>query len=130
MLSDNYSYLVVDRATREALLVDPVEAGKALAAADDAGAVVKAILCTHHHWDHSGGNAEIVVDGETGYVVPKGDADALAAALRRYLQDPAEAVAHGEAGFARSMQMFTDEHLGPEVEAVVRGLLTPAVAEA
>ena len=78
----------------------------------------------------AGGNAEIVVDGETGYVVPKGDADALAAALRRYLEDPAKAVAHGEAGFARSMQMFTDEHLGPEVEAVVRGLLTPAAAEA
>ena len=78
----------------------------------------------------AGGNAEIVVDGETGYVVPKGDADALAAALRRYLEDPAKAVAHGQAGFARSMQMFTDEHLGPEVEAVVRGLLTPAAAEA
>ncbi|MCK5944562.1 MAG: glycosyltransferase, partial [Planctomycetes bacterium] len=36
----------------------------------------------------AGGNAEIVVDGETGFVVPKRDARALAAALRRYLDDP------------------------------------------
>ncbi|MFN3241529.1 MAG: glycosyltransferase [Planctomycetota bacterium] len=73
----------------------------------------------------AGGNGEIVVDGETGFVVPKGDANALAAALRRYLEDPAMAVAHGKAGFARSMQMFTDAHLGPEVQAVVDKLLAP-----
>lgn len=72
----------------------------------------------------AGGNAEIIVDGETGYVVPKGDVDKLAEALERYLADPALAIAHGKAGFARSMEMFTDDHLGPEVEAVVKKLLT------
>ena len=71
----------------------------------------------------AGGNAEIVVDGETGFVVPKGDAVALAAALRRYLEAPSLAVEHGAAGFARSMEMFTDAHLGPEVQAVVERLL-------
>ena len=71
----------------------------------------------------AGGNAEIIVDGETGFVVPKGDVDKLAAALGRYLADPEMAIAHGKAGFARSMDMFTDEHLGPEVEAVVKRLL-------
>ncbi len=76
----------------------------------------------------AGGNAEIVVDGETGFVVPKGDARALAAALRRYLDDPALAVAHGKAGFDRSMKMFTDAHLGPEVEAVVERLLVASPA--
>ena len=72
----------------------------------------------------AGGNAEIIVDGETGFVVPKGDVDKLAAALGRYLADPEMAIAHGKAGFARSMDMFTDEHLGPEVEAVVKRLLS------
>ena len=67
--------------------------------------------------------AEIIVDGETGFVVPKGDVDKLAEALGRYLADPEMAIAHGKAGFARSMNMFTDEHLGPEVEAVVKQLL-------
>ena len=71
----------------------------------------------------AGGNAEIVVDGETGFVVPKGDAGALAAALRRYLEAPDLATAHGVAGFERSMRMFTDAHLGPEVQAVVDRLL-------
>ena len=71
----------------------------------------------------AGGNAEIIVDGETGFVVPKGDVDQLAAALERYLADPPLAIAHGKAGFARSMSMFTDEHLGPEVESVVTKLL-------
>lgn len=71
----------------------------------------------------AGGNAEIIVDGETGFVVPKGDVDKLAEALGRYLADPEMAIAHGKAGFARSMNMFTDEHLGPEVEAVVKQLL-------
>jgi len=76
----------------------------------------------------AGGNGEIVVEGETGFVVPKGDAAALCAALRRYLEDPGLAVAHGKAGFARSMKMFTDEHLGPEVEAVVERLLVASPA--
>lgn len=78
----------------------------------------------------AGGNAEIIVDGKTGFVVPKGDVDKLAEALERYLADPELAVAHGKAGFVRSMEMFTDEHLGPEVEAVVKQLLAPAPATA
>ena len=55
--------------------------------------------------------------------MPKGDATALATALRRYLEAPELGVAHGRTGFDRSMSMFTDEHLGPEVEAVVTKLL-------
>jgi hypothetical protein len=55
--------------------------------------------------------------------VPKGDIDKLAEALGRYLADPELGIAHGKAGFARSMDMFADVHLGPEVEAVVKKLL-------
>ena len=80
----------------------------------------------------AGGNPEIVVDGQTGAVVPKGDVDALAAALRRYLADPTLANAHGEAGRARCLAKFTIDHLGPEVEAVVQRLvvarLSPSAA--
>ncbi|MEO6594656.1 MAG: glycosyltransferase family 4 protein [Planctomycetota bacterium] len=70
----------------------------------------------------AGGNGEIVVDGVTGAVVPKGDVGALADALSRYLADPAMAEVHGLAGRARSLQMFTADRLGPEIEAVVRRL--------
>ena len=70
----------------------------------------------------AGGNAEIIVDGKTGLVVPKGDVEQLSQALRRYLANPQMAVAHGLAGFDRCMSMFTDAHLGPEVQSVVRKL--------
>src|SRR5207237_3150943 len=36
-----------------------------------------------------GGVAEVVRDGENGLLVPAGDVDALAAAIERYLGDPA-----------------------------------------
>lgn len=71
----------------------------------------------------AGGNGEIVVDGQTGAVVPKGDVGALAGALARYLADPALGAAHGAAGRQRSLAMFTADRLGPEVEAVVRRLV-------
>lgn len=71
----------------------------------------------------AGGNAEIVADGATGAVVPKGDAGALAAAIGRYLGDPALALAHGEAGRQRALARFTADRLGPEVEAVLRRLV-------
>jgi glycosyltransferase involved in cell wall biosynthesis len=74
----------------------------------------------------AGGNGEIVAHGETGAVVPKGDANALADAIARYLADGELARAHGEAGRARCLQHFTADRLGPEVEAVVRALLATA----
>ena len=46
----------------------------------------------------SGGLPEFVRDGETGLVVPKGDAVALAAAVLRALNDPALARRLGAAG--------------------------------
>lgn len=50
---------------------------------------------------------EIVTDGETGLLVPPGDADALARALMTLLDDPARARALGAAGRARVRERFT-----------------------
>ena len=44
------------------------------------------------------GIPEVVVDGETGWLVPPEDPEALAAALGEVLADPAEARRRGEAG--------------------------------
>jgi glycosyltransferase involved in cell wall biosynthesis len=52
---------------------------------------------------------EIVVDGETGLLVPPGDAEALAAALRRLLDDAAWARRLGQAGRERIIAMFPRE---------------------
>lgn len=58
-LEDNYSYLVIDESTKEAAVVDPVEAEKVFDVANQHGVVLKFVLTTHHHWDHAGGNDKI-----------------------------------------------------------------------
>ncbi|MCK6369911.1 MAG: TIGR03088 family PEP-CTERM/XrtA system glycosyltransferase [Gammaproteobacteria bacterium] len=54
-----------------------------------------------------GGNAELIVEGETGYLVPPGDDAALAARLRHYLQHPEEAARHGRAARERAVREFS-----------------------
>ncbi|KAI9182930.1 Cytoplasmic glyoxalase II [Blastocladiella emersonii ATCC 22665] len=59
-LSDNYAYVLVDETTNEAAVVDPVEPSKVLAKVAELGVDVRAVLTTHHHHDHAGGNSEFV----------------------------------------------------------------------
>ena len=59
-LKDNYAYLLVCEETGQAGAVDPSEAGPVEAAAARAGVRLVAILNTHHHWDHTGGNKELL----------------------------------------------------------------------
>jgi glycosyltransferase involved in cell wall biosynthesis len=54
-----------------------------------------------------GGNAEAVLQGETGYLVPPGDPPAIASAIQRLLSDPALAVKFGQAGQARVRERFS-----------------------
>jgi hydroxyacylglutathione hydrolase len=59
-LSDNYAYLVVDDASKECGVVDCAEAGKVLDAVKQHGLKLVAVLPTHYHFDHVGGNEDIV----------------------------------------------------------------------
>lgn len=59
-LSDNYAYLVIDEASRAAGIVDCAEAGPVLAAVAQEGVTLTAILPTHHHYDHVGGNEDLL----------------------------------------------------------------------
>ncbi|OGS45802.1 MAG: hypothetical protein A3K66_01565 [Euryarchaeota archaeon RBG_16_67_27] len=57
---DDNAYLVVDEATREALIIDPaLGAQTLLARAQELGATVKVILNTHGHPDHTADNAPL-----------------------------------------------------------------------
>ncbi|MCS6871572.1 MAG: glycosyltransferase family 4 protein [Anaerolineae bacterium] len=54
-----------------------------------------------------GGTREIVVDGETGYIIPKGDSAALAARVADLLSDSVHARKMGEAALRRVSCIFT-----------------------
>lgn len=66
---------------------------------------------------------EIVLDGETGLLVPPGDPSALAAALGRLLDDPATARRWGVDGFQRLNESFRIEKNIEETEALYREIL-------
>jgi sugar transferase (PEP-CTERM/EpsH1 system associated) len=53
-----------------------------------------------------GGIPEVIEDGVTGCVVPPSDAQAMAAALERYVRDPALAARHGAAGRERVLRKY------------------------
>ncbi|XP_062435437.1 probable hydrolase PNKD isoform X2 [Rhea pennata] len=59
VLSNNYSYLVIDTGSGRAAVVDPSDPLAVQAAIEEEGVLLEAILCTHKHWDHSGGNAAL-----------------------------------------------------------------------
>jgi glycosyltransferase involved in cell wall biosynthesis len=54
-----------------------------------------------------GGIPEMIVDGETGFLVPSRDATALAAALSRLIEDPALRMRLGRAGRQRATSVFS-----------------------
>jgi glycosyltransferase involved in cell wall biosynthesis len=56
-----------------------------------------------------GGTGEAVVDGETGFLVPPGDATAVTRALLRLASDPDRARAMGVAGGRRQRERFSGE---------------------
>jgi len=58
-LDDNYMYLLVDDNKKICAVVDPVEPVKVLEAVSKEDLSLTAVLTTHHHWDHAGGNEEL-----------------------------------------------------------------------
>ncbi len=59
-LSDNYAYLVIDPATKEAAVVDCAEADAVLAEVERRQVRLTTVLATHHHFDHVGGNSDLL----------------------------------------------------------------------
>lgn len=70
-----------------------------------------------------GGNPEIVAAGETGWVVPSGDAAALAAAIREAVEQPARRTAFADAARRRFEQRFTFARMIEAYDALYASLL-------
>lgn len=69
------------------------------------------------------GCVDSVADGETGTLVPAGDATSLADAVDRYLEDPGLRRQHGEAGRRRVLEQFRQERIWQELASLYRSLL-------
>lgn len=64
LLRDNYGYLIVCQKTNSAGVIDPSEAEPVLRRVEQEKVNLKAILNTHHHRDHTGGNEELLAHGK------------------------------------------------------------------
>ena len=69
-----------------------------------------------------GGTPEIVADGETGYLVPRADVPAMAAALVRLLADPESARRMGQAGRRRVEERFDLRSSAESLERIYASL--------
>ncbi|XP_053813246.1 hydroxyacylglutathione hydrolase isoform X1 [Vidua chalybeata] len=59
VLEDNYMYLVIEESTRRAVAVDAAVPKRLLEIIRKEDVELRAILTTHHHWDHARGNEEL-----------------------------------------------------------------------
>jgi glycosyltransferase involved in cell wall biosynthesis len=82
-------------------VIPSLEEGFGIPAAEAMGCEVPVIA------SDAGGLPEIVVNGVTGYVVPKGDANALAHAITRLLSDPELRKQFGRAGREVALRRFS-----------------------
>lgn len=72
---------------------------------------------------HAGGIPEAVVEGETGLLVPPGEAAPLARAIVRLLKDPGMRARYGRAGQVRVAERFSVNRLVEGTLAVYREVL-------
>ncbi len=72
---------------------------------------------------------EVVVDGETGILVERGDGEALAAAIGKLLSDPHLRQRMGAAGRKRVRQLFTWERSVAGLEQMYESLFPGAATE-
>lgn len=85
----------------------------------EAGAMGKPVIASDH-----GGSRETVIDGETGFLVPPGDAEALAEAISRLAALPPEArEMTGEKARARAASVYSSAAMCEATLGAYRALL-------
>ena len=76
-LTDNYSYLIIDKTNNNACVIDPGESKPIVDFVESNNINLKYILNTHHHFDHVGGNKELKKKYNSSGVGFKGDKDRI-----------------------------------------------------
>lgn len=130
VLKDNYAYFLEDTTSGITAIVDPSRFLEVDAFLESVGKGLHFILNTHHHWDHVGGNAELVAKygarvagfaGDEGQLpgqsifLKDGEIFALGHACARILHIPGHTLTHGAYFFEESGCVFTGDtlfHLG------------------
>ncbi|MFM2349190.1 MAG: hydroxyacylglutathione hydrolase, partial [Pseudomonadota bacterium] len=109
-LTDNYAYLIRDKATGETALVDAPEAAPILAELAARGWRLDKIFLTHHHHDHIQGTDELVQ--ATGASVYGAQADAhRLPALTRALREGDEVTVGQSLGHVLDVSGHTLGHI-------------------
>ncbi|ODQ81071.1 hypothetical protein BABINDRAFT_6913 [Babjeviella inositovora NRRL Y-12698] len=57
---DNYCYVLTDDKTKDSWIIDPAEPEEVLKPLEKLNVNLKAIVNTHHHYDHAGGNSKML----------------------------------------------------------------------
>ena len=111
LLADNYGYLLIGPDGRRSAVVDCSESAPVLREVERRGLALEAILSTHHHWDHVGGNVE-VAHAVAGLRVLGSRADSTRVpALTEALADEQEFAVAGVRGRALFIPAHTSGHL-------------------
>ena len=71
-----------------------------------------------------GGTGEAVQEGETGFLIPRGDLETLESRMLRLIEDPVLRARMGSKGRDRFAQYFTFELMAQKTEAVYREILS------
>ena len=126
-LADNYAYLVVDPQSHEAAVVDCAEAPAVLDEVSRRGVRLTTVLATHHHFDHVGGNQDLLaaipglrifgsaddaprIPGITDRV-RNGDSITVGGMRARVIMIPAHTSGHVAYHFADPRAVFTGDTL-------------------
>lgn len=71
--NDNYIWMIVHPATRQAVVVDPGEGAPVLQLLEEEKLKLAAILITHRHWDHTNGIEQIIASHPAPVYAPRKD---------------------------------------------------------